>query len=390
MVRRILALMTALVPLMASAIDLDDAGTLKLTGFYSLTAAKVLSGDAQSAGAGPTWDYQQWHCPCTIQNWEYVGVYEKQKGWETTPESLVGVQIKKDFSDTFSGTVQLVSRGDNTNYRPYTPTVDWAYLSWKPDADSKWTFQAGRKRIPLYYYSDYLYIGYAYPWVRPAPDVYGWPIYSYEGVNATYETPLGNSNWQMTANAWYGSHTTHTDAYDTLLYYTTPTNESWKHIAGAWLSLNNGTYDIRLMMMHHNDTIWQNNPDGSRNTISDAMSTRIMGFSANADFTHWILKSEFDRFEQKAVKFIYNYALAGVGYHIGDFTPMVTFSHYNTEPNPYSSVEARNTRYYSLRWDFHKNMALKVQYDDSKDLSHYPYPFLGDSKLLSVSLQGIF
>jgi hypothetical protein len=388
MARRILALACTLAALGAHAIDLDESGSLKLTGFYQLTAGKVLSGEA--LGSSSPWMYQQWRCPCTIQNWEYVGVYEKDRGWQTTPESLVGVQIKKDFNDTLSGTVQLVSRGNNTNYRPYTPTVDWAYLTWKPNADSKWSFQAGRKRIPLYYYSDYLYIGYAYPWVRPAPDVYGWPIYSYEGVNATYETPLGNSNWQLTANTWFGSHRTDNDAYDTLIYYTTPTNESWKRILGGWVSLNNGTYDIRLMMMHHTDRVWQNNADGSTSVITDDLSTRIMGFSANADFKDWVVRSEFDRFEQKAVNFIYNYALLGVGYHIGPVTPMVTFSHYNTQPNPYTSVEARNTRYYSVRWDFRKNMALKLQYDDSKDLSKYSYPFFGSSKLLSVSLQGIF
>jgi hypothetical protein len=194
MVHRFLALLTALAPLFASAIDLDDDGTFKVTGFYNLTAGKILSGKDSEFNTS-NWTYQQWHCPCTIQNWEYVGVYEKSKGWETTPESLAGIQIKKDFTPTLSATMQLVSRGDNTNYRPYTPTVDWAYASWKPNADSAWTFQAGRKRIPLYYYSDYLYIGYAYPWVRPAPDVYGWPIYAYDGVNATYETQLGNSNW---------------------------------------------------------------------------------------------------------------------------------------------------------------------------------------------------
>ena len=47
-------------------------------------------------------------------------------------------------------------------------------------------------------------------------------------------------------------------------------------------------------------------------------------------------------------------------------------------------------RYLSLRLDVKRNMALKAQYDVSKDKSHYNYPFFRDSKLLSLSLQDIF
>ena len=62
----------------ASAIDLADDGSLKLTGFYSVTGAKVLDGSA--LGSSTSWSYQRYKCPCSIQNWEYTGVYEKEKG----------------------------------------------------------------------------------------------------------------------------------------------------------------------------------------------------------------------------------------------------------------------------------------------------------------------
>lgn len=209
----------------AFAIDLTDDGSFKLTGFYNLTGAKVLSGSA--LGSSAPWSYQQYKCPCAIQNWEYAGVYEREKGWQFDQESLIGIQVKKDFSRTLSATAQLVSRALNPNSGA-RPTIDWAYLSWQPAVDSPWTFQAGKFRIPLYYYSDYLYIGYAYPWVRPAPDVYGWPIYSYNGANASYRTQLGASDWATTLHGWVGSYTQRNDAYDTRLYYSLPTNESWK------------------------------------------------------------------------------------------------------------------------------------------------------------------
>jgi predicted porin len=109
------------------------------------------------------------------------------------------------------------------------------------------------------------------------------------------------------------------------------------------------------------------------------------------DYKNWLVKAEIDRYEQvdasKGLNNVYKYALVGVGYQFGKWTPMYTFSKYTTVQEP---IEARNSQYLSLRWDFRKDTALKIQYDISKDKSHYPYPFFGDSKLISVSLQGIF
>ncbi|NVD69174.1 hypothetical protein HUX88_01205 [Duganella sp. BJB1802] len=371
----------------AGATDLTDDGTLKLTGFYNLTGARVLSGKAQ--GSGAPWDYMQWKCPCTVQNWEYAAVYERSEGWQVNQESLVGFQLKKEFSPTLSATAQVVVRAHNPGHG-LTPTLDWAYLTWQPSADSAWTFQAGQFRIPLYYYSDYLYIGYAYPWVRPAPDVYGWPIYAYQGANASYRTQLGQSDWAATFHMWAGGYTQHNDTYDTKIYYATPTHESWKSMVGGYVSANNGIFDVRAMLMHYKDTTWQDTPAG-RVSFVDGQSTRIAGLSANVDYKNWLVKSELDRYEQvdagKGLNNVYKYALVGVGYQYEAWTPMYTFSRYTTVNEP---IEARNTQYLSLRWDFRKNTALKVQYDVSKDKSHYSYPFFGDSRLLSVSLQGVF
>ncbi|MFV8075148.1 hypothetical protein ACNQ08_26520, partial [Enterobacter cloacae complex sp.6730661] len=67
---------------LAPAAAQDGSGLrYQLSGFANFTVAKVLSGSNQS--------YMQWTCPCAIQNWEYVGVYEKSKGWQADQESLV-------------------------------------------------------------------------------------------------------------------------------------------------------------------------------------------------------------------------------------------------------------------------------------------------------------
>ncbi|MET3109008.1 hypothetical protein AAKU67_003903 [Oxalobacteraceae bacterium GrIS 2.11] len=370
--------------MLAHAIDLDENGSFTASGFYNLTGASVLSGSAQ--GSSAPWTYQQWKCPCSVQNWEYVGVYEKSEGFTLDQESLIGLQLRKEFSSTFSVTGQFVLRAQNPN-NGSSPSVDWLYAAWSPSADSPVTVQAGRLRIPLYYYSDYLYIGYSYPWVRPPPNVYGWPIYTYDGANISYHTQLGASAWTMNASAWAGRFKQKYDAYDTLIYNGRPTTETWDNMLGGYVSATNGIVDVRAMVMKYRDHVALM---GSAPYVDNAF-TRLEGLSANIDYQNWVVRAEIDHYQQVSTAVgldnVYKYNLLGVGYKFGDFTPMLTHSYYTTVAAP---IESQSTNSVVLRWDFLPNTALKVQYDDNKDQSKFPYKFFGDSRLLSVALQGTF
>lgn len=374
---------------MSQAITLDADGQFQLTGFYELTAGKVLSGESKQFNS-QSWAYQQWHCPCSIQNWEYVGVYEKSRGWQADLESLFGLQLNAHVAPALSVTAQMVVRPKNHESGDWVPTLDWAYASWQ--LNDEWSLQAGRKRIPLYYYSDYLYVGYAYPWVRPSADVYGWPIFTYDGVTALYTRQLGNTDWTLNASAWTGqSGESKKNAYNTLIYYGTPeVHEQWDRINGGWVALSNGIVEGRLMMMTHEETTIQ---PGGWEVVNDHVFTRLMAASLNVDYHNVVLRSELNQFQQRpheATRFVYDYFLLGAGYKVGTLLPMVTLSRYAVAPNTLVPREGHRTMAYSLRWDFAKNTALKVEYDVGQDKSEYSYPFFGDSKLLSVSLQGTF
>lgn len=344
-----------------------------LSGFGQFTAGKVLSGTDRT--------YAQWQCPCAMQNWEYVGVYEKSKGWQADQESLLGLQGTVRFGHSLSATAQVLSRSANFNYRP---TVDWAYLSW--DVSDEWTLQAGRKRIPLYYYSDFLYIATAYPWIRPPADVYGWPVYAYDGANVAYSGQWGSFN--VDANVWAGGFT-HNDApYNTKIYYGTPTNEKWQSIYGGYLTLTHGEWNARLMLMRFKDSIWQTPVNAPRVTITPGYTTMIGGVSANYDGRHWLLRTELNRFKQSVSKFQYDYYLVGVGYKWGDLSGMGTVSHYETKDLG-AGFEGRQSYSVAVRYDLNKNWAFKSEYNWSKDKTT-AYDFFGDHKLLSFSAQFSF
>jgi len=354
----------------------DGGPSFSFSGFGQLTVAKVLSGKQGS--------YMQWNCPCTIQNWEYVGVYEKSKGWQADQESLLGLQGTVRLNDKFSATAQVLARAYNENYKP---TIDWAYASYA--LTDAWTVQAGRKRIPLYYYSDFLYIGTAYPWVRPAPDVYGWPIYAYDGANLAYSAPVLGGGWTLDANVWAGSFSSKNNTYDTKIYFGNPTDEKWRRILGGYATLTNGEYSARVMLMTFKNDQSTRMPDGSVTVNLDGYKTTIGGISLNYDGRNWIFRSELNRFSQKVSGYTYNYFLLGAGYKLGDWTGMYTISRYRTAENAFgAAIEGRRTNTLALRYDLTKNWALKAQYDYSRDQSRYD--FFGDYKLMSFSAQASF
>lgn len=135
---------------------------LKINGF-------VTAGIATTDGAG-----------------EYKGITNTVS---TQPDSIMGLQFKFKINDKVDFTSQIVSRG--TEF--HDVKADWAFLSYAPNSNHM--FRAGRLRNALYTYSDFLGVGYGYPWVRPPLEVYFIPTDSVEGFDYIYSFELGN---------WYG------------------------------------------------------------------------------------------------------------------------------------------------------------------------------------------
>ena len=70
--------------------------------------------------------------------------------------SLFAIQANSDLGDGLSATVQMMARGSDD----WDPEFAWAYLSY--DATEDWRLLFGRQRAPMYLYSDYLDVSYAY------------------------------------------------------------------------------------------------------------------------------------------------------------------------------------------------------------------------------------
>lgn len=118
-----------------------------------------------------------------------------------TADSVVGLQVEAEVNDRTSAMLQLVARGSDD----FAATAEWAYVSWRPtDGDE---FRAGRLRAPFFVMSDYLEVGYVYPWVRPPIEVYR-PTYPSSLDGVSWSRRLNAGAWQHDLYAHWGSTAT--------------------------------------------------------------------------------------------------------------------------------------------------------------------------------------
>ncbi len=133
---------------------------IKASGFLSVVGGRAYGRNTGSYEGPEFIDGRP--CPCYIADYSNAGIYTES--FSLAPESRAGLQLKYTVNPQLAAVVQVVVRGSDRN-----PRVQWAYASYSPSR--QFEVQLGRKRIPLYFYSDFQNVGMAYPWVSPPPEV---------------------------------------------------------------------------------------------------------------------------------------------------------------------------------------------------------------------------
>lgn len=106
-------------------------------------------------------------------------------------QSSAGLQAFKRLDDTMSVTLQLFSQGSVDDYQAQ---LKWLYLTWEPDDHS--SIRLGHLGAPVYYFSDFLNVGYAYHWVTPPEAAYPFD-YTITGIGYTYQETLEHFDWSL-------------------------------------------------------------------------------------------------------------------------------------------------------------------------------------------------
>lgn len=328
---------------------LAQAADINWNGFMSIAGGKTLDDDTTYIVEPTT-----------------SGMYEDS--FSFAPESVMGLQAQAVVSDKLRATVQMVAKGSED----FDTAVDWAYVSY--DLTDSLTLNAGRFRLPIYFYSDFLDVGFAYHWVRPPVEVYSTPTSQLEGVNLYHSTFLGD--FELETQAWYGGID---DQQETEIGG--QTFESYLDAKNNMGISSTVTWDWLKVRLVYNTT-----------DVASEMSGVIPGFGAfdmnsqtavdyiaaafMADYGNFIWRSEVTHSATETTTAAGAFGpetttdtssktwYVSAGYNIGDFTPHITHAEINPETVGYFEKVKTNT--VGVSWAFNSSAALKFEYSQSE------------------------
>jgi hypothetical protein len=300
-----------------------------------------------------------------------------------TPDSLIGIQAQSAVTPDLRAIVQVVAKGGNN----YNAEVELAFLSY--NLTDSVTLNAGRFRLPLYYYSDFLEVGYAYHWARPPMDVYSIPQSGIDGFNLKHKMFIGDTDFELDTVIWYGASDVPFGEEDVL-----EVRKDW----GIAPQLNWNWFKVRLL---RNEKVI-----GGLGGAPIDVTYSAAAFMA--DYNNFFFQSEASKLDSAFSKTDAYYL--SLGYKYGEFTPHVTFSNSNPKEavdtasiDPVSGIPSQlvdsetESMIVGVRWDFHPSIALKVEHTESTtDLRYTNIITSGastessDVSLTSITLEMVF
>jgi hypothetical protein len=313
--------------------------------------------------------------------------------WSAAVDSLIGAQLTANIVPKLSAVLQVIAE---QNYDgTYRPHVEWANIKYQFTPDL--SVRIGRVELPTFLFSDTRKVGYTYPWVRPPIEVYSLlPITASDGVSVSYRvnfsdltnTTLGSyvqSNTQQpnnrgTAIARDSSNISNTTEYRSLTF-----RLSYQHARLTIASLD-GFLDTFKMFGSQGVAI-----ANKYNSDDKPVVTEVIGVSY--DPGHWFVISEWGHTRFNSFLGEDTAWYASGGYRAGKFTPYLTYAQERAASNSdpgltvaglppalagfaaglnaglnavLESIPEQHTASIGVRWDFMKNLDLKLQADHTR------------------------
>lgn len=391
----------------ATTINAQESSAVKFSGsgFMTVGIGKMLGGTRTSVG-----DY---NCPCFASDYAQAGVYDGRNGLQWKPDSKLGLQGDLSLDNhRLALTGQVVARGA----RDGKVNLEWLYASYK--LNDQVTLQVGRKRLPMFYYSDTQDVGVALPWTHLPPQLYGWEAVNYNGANVMVQHRFGD--WSATMNLLAGAETIRDAGYDRIYNgRRSKTDAKWQNIVGGDLTLQKAWFETRLVYIQ-SDTSTRNvsgswdsatgafDPATVAADFTSGLKQRIYGAAFNADYDDWLARTEFIHINRPGATFKDYASIIAGGRRFGKWQLLLTQSRYwgsavverGGDPN---ALEAHQNRSITLRYDLTTSSAIKAQLDFQRDQSGPNWgiarnsaapsgmdPAYGHARLLSITYDIVF
>jgi len=363
----------------------DVSADVKFSGYGSIVAGKTLGTVDDPLNPGQKRD------ETLTADFYDVGQYTNDITFNA--ESIFALQAVADLGSNLKITAQLVAKGVDD----FSPEFDWYYLTYQ--AADNLTLMAGRRNIPMYYFSEFSEVGYAYPWMRPPSNLYWWQVTQFNGVHAMYDFDLGE--YSNTLTVFYGNEYSNDNVemlyYDKLYGGSARTvNEFWTDILGMNWNISGDNFDLRFVYFQNDrdrETIQQ---DGSIDDYTPFSQTFIgLGGSVDIQSFTFLFDWNFVDYDDARGTEFPTYLISLV-YNLDEYQPYISYSKADHERTKTASATEDLEEHYissiGLRYNFLPKASLKIQFDHFVDQGHEPsgWAYHGDSDTITVGVDFIF
>lgn len=335
------------------------------------------------------------------------------------PDSLVGLQGARQLNEKASVTVQFLASGDLN----WSTDVNWAYVRYQPSYGFAW--KLGRLGIPFYLYSDYLSVGYSYPWISPPYHVYHVPYSNIDGADFVYSFTLQQVDIELQGYAGRSSFTPIRGIFDGM-----PTET--RNQVGLSVEVTQDAWKFRYG--YHGADLYVDTSATANGQLAAALATALSaeGYSRVAE--GFVIEDDYTDFQGLAVQYDDGRYLAvfeGVQISTHDDTPapldrgyylmggvrQASFLYHltysvtdNKAPELAGSLPATSPSFaqvksiergvveddsawtLGVRWDFMDNLTFKTEVTDLTDVRRHKqfHDDEGDILLLRFGIQTVF
>jgi len=315
------------------------------------------------------------------------------QAWSPDVDSRVGGQIVASLAPRLSAMVQVISEQNYDN--TFTPHVEWANLKYQVTPYA--SIRVGRIVLPSFLVSDSRNVGYTNAWIRPPVELYSLvPVDSSDGVDVSYRLhsgrviqtlvgTYGETNSTLPAGGT-GNSRRQWIVSDTVEYGSLTVHAAYQE---AHLTLSN----LHALFGHFRQFGAQGNALAD---TYDPYNRRLtfFGMGAMYDPGAWFVMGEWGTTDFHSVLGKSTAWYASTGYRLGKVTPYLTYGELHADSNrsdpgltvstlpPFlagparglngalnsilGSISDQRTMSIGARWDFVKNVDLKLQYDHTR------------------------
>jgi hypothetical protein len=313
--------------------------------------------------------------------------------WSSDVDSRIGAQITASPTEQLSAVLQVIAE---QNYNDtYEPHIEWANIKYQVTPD--FSVRVGRTVFSSFLFADSRKEGYALPWIRPPVDLYSLvPISSSDGVDTSYQFPIADAVNTLVSTYGKTSSTSpgggHTEARrqwaitDTVEYGPATAYVSY-HEAHLTIATLNEFFDAF-------DSFGPQGIELADKYGSNDKRLTFFGFGGTYDPGKWFAMGEWGTSNLHSALGENTAWYVSGGYRVAQLTPYLTYGALKANSNtsdpglniaalpPYLAAPARglnaglnailgsipiqHTISAGARWDFMKNVDLKLQCDHTR------------------------